>query len=268
MCRILGYERHELLGMNNREYTTPETAKEMHEIFNEIYRTDVSTKIKDYEVIRKNGAIRVLAMSASLIRDLAGKPVGFRSLARDITERKQTEKKLAYMATHDQLTDLPNRVLFNDRLALEIAHAKRNRKKLAVVLFDLDRFKNVNDTLGHDVGDKLLQAVSKRLMGLLRQSDTIARMGGDEFLMLFPEMASPGDLEKIIRKILDSFHVPFQLEGHKLYVTTSMGAAIYPEDGETIATLIKNADTAMYCVKETGRDNFLRYDKGMTAKLV
>jgi len=178
---------------------------------------------------------------------------------RDITKRKQAEQRLAYTATHDLLTDLPNRLLFNDRLTLALAYAKRNRKKLAVMLLDLDLFKEVNDTLGHSVGDKLLRVVSDRLRGLLRKSDTVARMGGDEFLILLPEITEVEDTGKIAQNILNSIQEPFLVDDHELHITTSIGFAIYPNDGKDGDTLIKNADVAMYCSKERGRANYRRY---------
>ena len=183
------------------------------------------------------------------------------AMARDISEHKQAEERLTYLATHDILTGFPNRTLFDDRLTLAIAQAKRNKKKLAVMLFDLDRFKEVNDVMGHRVGDQLLKVVSKRIEDLLRKSDTIARIGGDEFLLLLPEISQIEDATKIARKIINSFKNLFVLDHQKIHITTSIGIVIYPEDGEDSETLIKNADIAMYQVKEKGRNNYQFYKK-------
>jgi len=177
----------------------------------------------------------------------------------DITERVRAEQQLAYMATHDALTGLPNRRLFNDRLTLELAHAHRNQQKLAMMLLDLDHFKDVNDTLGHSVGDKLLQVVGGRLTSLLRQSDTVARMGGDEFMLLLPEMDQMENAARIAAKILGAFRRPFEFDGHKFHITTSIGIALYPNDGEDADALMKNVDIAMYRAKDRGRDNYQRY---------
>jgi diguanylate cyclase (GGDEF)-like protein/PAS domain S-box-containing protein len=182
-------------------------------------------------------------------------------IARDISEHKQTEKELTYLATHDILTGFPNRTLFDDRLTLAIAQAKRNKKKLAVMLFDLDRFKEVNDTMGHVAGDQLLKEVSKRMKNLLRKGDTIARMGGDEFLLLLPEISQIEDATKIARKIIDSFKSIFKIDHQKIHITTSIGIVAYPEDGEDSVTLIKNADIAMYQAKKEGRNNYQFYKK-------
>jgi diguanylate cyclase (GGDEF)-like protein/PAS domain S-box-containing protein len=181
------------------------------------------------------------------------------SVARDITERKRAEQQLAYMATHDALTGLPNRVLFNDRLTLALAQAHRHQQKLAVMLLDLDRFKDINDTLGHSVGDQLLRVVSKRLHRLLRESDTLGRMGGDEFLFLVPDITRLEHATEVARKILVSFQEPFSVEGHELRTTASIGVAIYPDDGVDADTLLKNADIAMYSAKQKGRNNYQRY---------
>ncbi len=179
----------------------------------------------------------------------------------DITEQKFNEEKLTYIATHDGLTGLPNRLLFNDRLQLALAYAQRRREKIAVMLLDLDRFKDVNDNLGHNVGDMLLQTVSDRLSEILRKSDTVARMGGDEFLMLLPDVDAPEDVDNVARKILEVFNKPFPLEGHEIEVTTSIGIAIYPDNGEDIDSLVKNADVAMYDVKKMGRNGFRRFSE-------
>jgi diguanylate cyclase (GGDEF)-like protein/PAS domain S-box-containing protein len=180
-------------------------------------------------------------------------------VSRDITERRQVEQRLAYLATHDVLTGLPNRTLFNDRLTVALAHAERNRQKLAVMLLDLDHFKNVNDTLRHSVGDQLLQVVAERLTRLLRKSDTVARMGGDEFLLLFPEVSEAEDSDKIASKVMKAFRAPFVFGDHELHITTSVGVAIYPCDAEDADTLLRNADIAMYRAKARGRNNYQHY---------
>lgn len=171
-------------------------------------------------------------------------------------ERKQTEETIRRLAYYDSLTGLPNRVLFKERLALEIAHARRDRENLSVMLLDLDRFKNINDTLGHDFGDKLLKEVATRLSGVLRRSDTVSRMGGDEFLLLLPALRRVEDVRTIVDKIMATFYKPFHIQGHALEVTASLGIAIFPQDGNDGDTLIKNADIAMYRAKELGRNTY------------
>jgi len=177
-------------------------------------------------------------------------------LQQEITERKRAEETIKHLAYHDALTGLPNRRLFNDRLNLALAHTQRSQQKLAVMLFDLDHFKEVNDTLGHGVGDQLLQVVSERLTNLLRKGDTVARMGGDEFMLLLPEIAQMEDVAKVAQKILEALREPFGFDGYELHITTSIGIALYPDDGEDGDTLMKNADIAMYRAKDQGRDNY------------
>jgi diguanylate cyclase (GGDEF)-like protein len=181
------------------------------------------------------------------------------STQRELAERIHAEEAVRRLAYHDTLTGLPNRTLFNDRLGVALAHARRNKQRVAVMLLDLDHFKGVNDTLGHSVGDQLLKAVGDRLVSVLRESDTVCRMGGDEFLLLLPEMAEPGHASNVAERVLEVIRQPFILGRHVLRVTTSAGYAIYPDDGEEGDDLVKKADSAMYRAKDKGRDNYQHY---------
>jgi PAS domain S-box-containing protein len=198
----------------------------------------------------------------------------------NITEIKRSEEKIKRLAYFDQLTGLPNRVHFMELLKFELNHAKRNKTKLAVMFLDLDNFKTINDTLGHDVGDKLLQGVAMRVAKLLRESDTVsrvegyislisdsfARIGGDEFLLIIPSLSFFENATVIVERILNSFKEPFFINGYELHITTSIGIALYPDDGGTIDTLLKNSDTAMYRAKEQGKNNYQFYTPSMTAE--
>jgi diguanylate cyclase (GGDEF)-like protein/PAS domain S-box-containing protein len=177
----------------------------------------------------------------------------------DVTNQKFHEEELAYVATHDALTGLPNRLLFNDRLQLSLAYVQRRHLKLAVLMLDLDRFKEVNDTLGHNVGDMLLRSVADRLSRLLRKADTVARIGGDEFILLLPDILKAEDADVTADKIIKAFQKPFICDVHKLSVTTSIGIAVYPEAGINSEILVKNADIAMYNAKKSGRNMFQHY---------
>jgi diguanylate cyclase (GGDEF)-like protein len=184
----------------------------------------------------------------------------------ELAQRKRAEEAILQLAYHDTLTGLPNRTLFNDRTGVALARARRYTQRLAVMLLDLDHFKKVNDTLGHSVGDELLKSVGQRLFAVLRDSDTVCRMGGDEFLLLLPEMGKPEHAETAARRILEVIREPFSLGEHTLRITTSIGIAVYPEDGEDGDHLIKRADVAMYRAKDQGRDNYQRYsDKDINA---
>ena len=173
-------------------------------------------------------------------------------------ERKQAEEKLKFLSLYDYLTKLPNRVLFYDRIRQEIAYAKREKKKFALMFLDLDNFKEVNDKFGHDIGDQLLQEVAKRFSKLLRKTDTICRLGGDEFIILLPRLAQPKEnAVDVARKILSSLNEPFLFKNNKiLHITTSIGIALYPDDGDKEEVLIKSADKAMYSAKKEGPNNY------------
>jgi len=190
------------------------------------------------------------------LRDRRGAIVGTMGISHDITDRKQAEARIHHMALHDALTGLPNRFLLQDRLTQAVALACRNQKQIAVLMLDLDRFKTINDSLGHHIGDHLLEAVSARLKGCLRKSDMVARFGGDEFVIVLP-MADDGQhIEQVAQKILDTLVEPFQIEGHELQIGTSIGISQYPKDGESPETLLQAADTAMYEAKGKGRGTF------------
>ena len=189
--------------------------------------------------------------------------IGTYGIARDISDRIQAEEIIRFQAYHDMLTRLPNRTLLKDRLNQAISQAKRNNNRLAVLFLDLDRFKVVNDTLGHMIGDQLLQAVSMRLKKCVREGDTLARIGGDEFTLLLPEVHSRFDSEHVAQKIIAALQAPFSIDGHEFFVGTSIGIAHYPEDGHTMETLIKHADIAMYHVKGNGKNGYQFYSNNM-----
>ena len=254
-AKRLDWPMEELIGRNLREIVKAENVSVIPDHVRET-RTNGSCSFET-TYISRTGRHIVAEVNERPI-ELEGRSV-ILSVARDITERKRAERQLAYMATHDALTGLPNRVLFNDRLTLALAQAHRHQQKLAVMLLDIDRFKDINDTLGHSVGDQLLRVVSKRLKKLLRKSDTLGRMGGDEFLFLVPDITQLENATEVARKILESFKEPFSVEDHELRTTASIGVTIYPDDGVDADALLKNADIAMYKAKQKGRNNYQRY---------
>lgn len=184
-----------------------------------------------------------------------GSPLGGVIIVSDITERKHYEETIRHLAYHDALTGLPNRLLIHDRIAVALPQSRRQNQMLALFYLDLDNFKIINDTLGHMVGDQLLQEVAQRLKSLVREGDTVARMGGDEFMFLFPGINQAPDAERIADKILESFALPFKMDGHEIHITASIGISLFPTDGQDVETLIKNADSALYRAKEQGRSN-------------
>lgn len=192
-------------------------------------------------------------------RDAQGRPAGRYVIARDIDDRKQAEELRLYHLFHDQLTNLPNRALLNDRLQVAIRQAKRLNQKLAVMFLDIDRFKLINDNLGHLAGDEMLQIVAQKLKSCLREGDTLARISGDEFNLLLPNISGSDDAAVIARKIQDAFSRPLSVQGQEARVSFSIGFAVYPEHGQNKDLLLRNADAALYRVKETGRNAFLCY---------
>jgi diguanylate cyclase (GGDEF)-like protein/PAS domain S-box-containing protein len=190
----------------------------------------------------------------------------FTMIMRDITERKRYEETIKYQAFYDSLTGLPNRLLLKERIAIEISHCKQTGNKLAVMFLDLDRFKLINDTLGHDIGDKLLKETAKKLQMCVTKDATIARIGGDEFVILLPGLVHEGNVGQTASKILEIIRQPVIIDDHELYLTISVGITIYPDDGEDEETLITNADVAMYRAKEQGKNNFQLYTPALNAK--
>ncbi len=205
------------------------------------------------------GDTRSLSVSGAPTFDAAGGFTGYRGVARDITERKLAEERISYLAMHDGLTGLPNRVMFSQILAREIESARRYDRKFTVLFIDLDRFKTINDTLGHEAGDQLLCEVSARLQQSLRSSDVVARLGGDEFVVLLEETPSEADASAAARKILTTVIRPIMIRGQECRVTASIGISMYPADAQDEPSLMKSADMAMYMAKEAGKNNFQRY---------
>jgi len=189
--------------------------------------------------------------------------------AQKLAEQVQSAKvELDYLAHHDTLTDLPNRILLQDRLIRAIEVARRQGRQLAVMFMDLDQFKNINDSLGHAVGDLLLQSVAKRLVGCVRQSDTVSRQGGDEFVLLLPDLEFIEHAARSAQKILDALTEPYRIDQHDLHTSVSIGIGIYPNDGADAQTLLKSADTAMYYAKDSGRNNYKFFEQSMNVRAV
>src|ERR1700737_1927019 len=219
-------------------------------------------------LIRRDGFESAIEDSAAPIHDRSGRVIGAVIVFHDVSAARAMSLEMTYAAQHDLVTNLPNRLLLNDRIAQAIALARRQHRPAAVIFLDLDRFKYINDPLGHATGDKLLQSVSKRLLACVRRSDTVSRQGGDEFVILLSEITYPEDAAASARKILRSLSAPHSIEGQDLHIDGSIGISVYPDDGEDSETLIKNADTAMYHVKETGRNNFQFFKADMNLKAV
>jgi diguanylate cyclase (GGDEF)-like protein/PAS domain S-box-containing protein len=198
----------------------------------------------------------VSAVYRPYVDDETGETAGVIALIRDITERKAAEQQIEYQAYHDALTGLANRRLFQEHLSLALALAQRREKAVAVLFLDIDHFKVVNDSLGHSVGDDLLQEVARRLKNAVREGDTVARVGGDEFTIVLQELSEPQDAAIVAQKVLRTVAAPMDLNGQRLFVTTSIGITLFPSDGDDAETLLKNADAAMYRAKAEGRNTY------------
>ncbi|MDJ0653220.1 MAG: EAL domain-containing protein [Xanthomonadales bacterium] len=281
IASLLGYEPKELIGQHFSTLVYPEDLDKATHIFNERRTGERATRNVELRLRCKDSSasprifdnntlpIELSSMGMYVVEDPQGsrRYMGTYGVARDITERKRAEEVIRYQAFHDLLTGLPNRALFKDRLHLSISQARRSKHGLAVMFIDLDRFKLVNDTLGHVRGDELLQMVATRLRGSMREGDTIARVGGDEFIILIPQINSHDDAAHAAQKIIEELSQPFMLENHEVFVSTSIGIAAFPEHGADMDTLIKNADIAMYHIKENGRDGYEFFDDEMKARV-
>lgn len=242
----------EAVGMTDADTFSSVHADEAFQDEQEIIRTGRSIVGKEEALIWPDGSESWALTTKVPLRNRWGQIIGTMGISHDITDRKQAEAQIRYMALHDALTGLPNRILLQDRLAQAIALASRNREQVAVLMLDLDHFKNINDSLGHYIGDRLLEAVSVRLKECLRKSDVVARFGGDEFVFCLPSVAATQDIERVAHKILATLTSPFQVEGHELQIGASIGICQYPIHGVSPEILLQSADAAMYEAKTKG----------------
>ena len=263
LCRITGCSREELSGANYRQFSDKENSKNVFLVFNKVYKSGESKEGFDWLIIRKDGTKRYIEASVSLRKDSSGKPSGFKGVIRDITERKQIEQELNHMATHDVLTGLPNRLMFSQLLDHAIQSAQRNKKQLAVLFIDLDRFKTINDSLGHEAGDLLLKEMALRFKQSLRNVDVVGRLGGDEFIILIEDFNDLHQVEILAHKILSTVIKPMILMEEECRVTASIGISVYPKDGQDEQSLMKNADIAMYFAKEEGKNIYQFYTENI-----
>ncbi|ODB83016.1 hypothetical protein A3194_16070 [Candidatus Thiodiazotropha endoloripes] len=264
---ISGYSAKEVIGNPTKRLGADvEDGALLKDIWSTIEKGKVWTG--EFCTKRKNGTVYWESAVIAPIRDNNNITTHYLTVKEDITQRKAIEDKLLEQATHDQLTKLPNRFLAFDRLEQLIQHAERNKTHVAVIYIDLDNFKNVNDSLGHSVGDELLILLSKRINDQLRKQDTLARLGGDEFLALIPDLNDLStDLEKVVTRLLSTTESPVELHNHQLNITSSLGIAVYPDDGTTVSALMSNADIAMYDAKHAGRNTFRFFTKDLNNKI-
>ena len=264
LCEMLGYRRAQLLSMTWAELTHPDDLGIDVMQFERVIGRRIEGYSVDKRFIRQDGALLYTGVSTRCVRRTNGAVDYFVMVIQDITERKEAEDRVQHLAHYDPLTGLPNRVLLGDRLQQAVARAGREHAQTGVMMVDIDRFKLINDALGHAVGDRLLQEVATRLRGCARQCDTISRQGGDEFAVLLPDLDSGDEATRIAQRMLELMAQPIRLDDQELSVTCSIGISLYPRDGRTGDLLLKNADIALYRAKDMGRNNYQFYLSGAT----
>jgi diguanylate cyclase (GGDEF)-like protein/PAS domain S-box-containing protein len=256
-AEIHGYPQRDLIGKDFMMLNHPEDRDMVRKKIKEILNGQMRSITVEPRRLKKDGSVIWCQVIDTVIK-YENKPAIMGNVI-DITDRKEAEQKLLSMATHDALTGLPNRVLLFERFQLAVAHAGREKKKIAIMVLDLDKFKDINDTYGHSTGDKLLKAVGSKLKSVVREVDTVARLGGDEFVIMLWEINEVGDSITVAKKVLDSFSYPVKIDDITIRITSSLGISIYPDHGKSIEELIKMADESLYYVKQHGRANYKLY---------
>ncbi|HWC65360.1 MAG TPA: EAL domain-containing protein [Thermoanaerobaculia bacterium] len=266
-CEITGFPADELIGASAERVVPLPRLAEVRAQFRKTARQRLPVSLFETDLVRRDGSLAPITFSiAPLVA--GGRVIGVAGTAEDITERRRAQERIEHLAYHDALTGLPNHALLQDRLEIALSRARHDGRSIAVLFLDLDRFKVVNDSLGHPMGDRLLQRVADRLASFVRQGDTVARLGGDEFVVVLSDLTHVEDAVRVGEKIVAGIRLPFRIGDEEIFVTTSVGVSVFPHDGETGEALIKNADTAMYRAKEQGRDNYQLFTPVLNARSV
>ncbi|MBC7364982.1 MAG: diguanylate cyclase [Candidatus Aminicenantes bacterium] len=255
-ARLLAKKEEEIIGLKVEEVISLQEGETGHPFH---LKTEMLTALYTPETnyyLNRAGALLPVELQSSPVRDENGHITGYVLVFRDITLRKSQEEQLHYLAIHDSLTGLPNRILFNDRLKICLEQARRKKLKAGIIMLDLDLFKKINDSYGHTFGDRVLMETGKRLTGVIRKTDTVARFGGDEFAVILGELKSIDCARQISERIITVFNQPLQIDGRNLIITASLGLAFFPDQAEEPDELLKKADLALYAAKEAGRNGY------------
>jgi diguanylate cyclase (GGDEF)-like protein/PAS domain S-box-containing protein len=262
--RIFGYRSSEIIGSPILKLIPPERLEEEDRIMSLIKS---GNRADHFETVRWGKDKKPIDVSVTIspVKDSDGNIIGASKIARDITERKESQERVEYLAHYDLLTGLPNRALLVDRMRSAIENAGRHSLQLALLFVDLDRFKLINDSLGHEIGDKLLKAVARRMQSTVRQTDMVSRVGGDEFIVLLSRIQATTDASRAAENIIVALSQPYQIEEHALLLTASIGISIYPDSGKDVRSLMRNADASMYSAKGHGRNRYQFYSEDFTS---
>jgi diguanylate cyclase (GGDEF)-like protein/PAS domain S-box-containing protein len=266
-CEMLGYTREELLKLSTAAITHPDEQGDAVADNQRLLRGEIASYTREKRLARKDGSYMWVILTVSSLPDGEGRPEYIMATYQDISERKRSEERLVQLAHYDALTGLPNRVLFHDLLKQTLRQARRGDGVTGVLFIDLDRFKMVNDTLGHALGDELLRQTAARLTHCVRSGDTVGRLGGDEFAVILSDLAAPQDAGLVAQKILDALASSFLLDGNEVFVSASIGITLYPSDGGDVGALIRNADAAMFSAKEHGRNTYRFFTAEMNQRM-
>lgn len=253
--RIFGYQASEIIGSSILELIPPDRHEEENGIMNLVKS---GNRVDHFETVRWGKGKKPIDVSVTIsaVKNSNGNIIGVSKIARDITGRKESQKRIEYLAHYDPLTGLGNRALLADRMKTAIGNAKRYSFQLAVLFVDLDRFKPINDSLGHEIGDKLLKTVAERMQSKVRETDTVSRLGGDEFVVLLNQVHAASGATRVAENIIAALSQPYHIEQHELMLTASIGISIYPDSGKDASSLLRRADEAMYCAKGQGRNRY------------
>ncbi len=263
ITEMLGYSVDEVIGRNFFEFVHPDDFPVCHELIEQIFRGRQKHEGLEYRLRNKHGGWQWHVSNLAPLFDAEGRITVLLGISRDVTEHKQVESRFHHMAEFDALTDLPNRVLFSDRLSQAIHYARRNQRQLAVIFLDLDKFKPINDNYGHAMGDRVLKIVAQRMQECVRESDTVARIGGDEFTVLLNDVENGDVVLHVAEKIRQALNQPIVIDNIQMNISSSSGVALFPEHGSDEIELTRHADFAMYHAKASGRDNVQFFHEGM-----